>query len=542
MASHQTDSKTTQESRGLGYELPWLVPGLLAGICIFYFYVSSHSYPSFGAGLYLHIAERISENGYVLPETIPGYTAEGVPFAYPPFMFYVSAVLLDVTGLDPFTIAQYLPGLVSIAYLIPLYFFTRDLLGSRPQASLATLLVAVSPPVLQWHISAGGIVRAPALLFSLVGIYAGLQLFREADTRWLVPALVAFTLTILTHPMYTIFFVMSYLLLYVRFDRSFDGLLRGLFVGLGAVLLTTPWWSSVLIAHGSTVFTSAAGTHGGIGNTIPTLERLVEQQFNESPLLSIWHLTAVVGCIWLLLKREYFLPAWLLLIAVTIEEARFVFLIAAFVSARFVFVGLIPWLRREPFRILDREAVVTFSVALLVTVSLSGGALYATGGMNAHAGSPSLPQFVNDGDVEAMEWTKKNTEPSAEFVVLGDAAEWFPQQTDRTMVVAPWGVEWKGHQQYSTQLRQFRQLSRCHSSNCLTVRLMQMDVHPDYVYIPKGTYTVRGMQREQPKEMMSRMMTSSQYHLAFENEEVAIFKLADGWHPSRSGTMGPIPM
>ncbi|WP_266080438.1 hypothetical protein [Haladaptatus caseinilyticus] len=542
MASHQTDSKTTQESRGLEYELPWLVPALLAGTCIFYFYVSSHSYPSFGAGLYFHIAEHISENGYALPKTIPGYTAEGVPFAYPPLMFYVTAALLDLTGLDPFTIAQYLPGLVSIAYLIPLYFFARDLFGSRPQASLATLIVAVSPPILQWHISAGGIVRAPALLFSLIGIYAGLHLFRDDDARWMIPALIAFTLTILTHPMYTIFFVLSYLLLYLQFDRSVEGLLRGFFVGVGGILLTTPWWGSVLAAHGTMVFSAAAGTHGGIGNAIPMLERFVEQQISESPLVSMWHIAAIVGCFWLILKREYLLPTWLFVTVATIEEARFVFLIAALVSARFVFSGLVPWLHRTSFIMFGREEIVTFSVVVLVTVSLSGGALYATGGLNAHAGSPSLPQFVNEGDVKAMAWAESNTDTSAEFVVLGDAAEWFPQQTDRTMLVGPWGVEWKGHQQYREQLRQFRRLSRCHSSNCLTVRLMQFGVHPDYVYIPKGVYTIRGMQRHQPDRMIPTMMRSPQYQLAFENEEVAIFRLTDGWHPPRSGTTEPIPV
>ncbi len=542
MASHQTDSKTTQEPRGLEYELPWLVPALLAGVCILYFYVSAHSYPSFGAGLYFHIAEHISENGYALPETIPGYTAEGVPFAYPPLMFYVVAVLMDGTGLNPFTIARFLPGLVSIAYLVPLYFFGRDLFGSRPQASLATVIVAGSPPVLQWHISAGGIVRAPALLFSLVGIYAGLHLFRERDTRWLVPGLVTFTLTILTHPMYTVFFVVSYLLLYLRFDRSLDGLLRGLFVGLGGVLLTTPWWSTVLVAHDASVFAAAAGTHGGIGSAVSTLERLIARQFTESPILSMWHLLPIVGCVWLVLKREYFLPAWLLVTATAIEEARFVFLIAALVSARFVFEGIIPLLQRGTSWTPGREQLVTVSVVLLVTVSLSGGALYATGGMNAHAGSPSLPQFVDDGDVEAMAWAESNTEPSAQFVVLGDAAEWFPQQTDRTILIGPWGVEWKGHQQYREQLSQFRRLSRCHSSNCLTTRLMQFNTHPEYVYVPKDSYTVRGMQHHQSNGMIPTMLSSPQYRLAFENEGVAVFKMTDGWHPPRSGTTGPLPV
>jgi hypothetical protein len=542
MASHQTDSKTTQEPHGLGHELSWLLPALLAGIFILYFYLGSHSYPSFGAGLYFQIAERIGENGYALPKTIPGYTADGVPFAYPPLMFYVLAVILDVTNLGSFTIARFLPGLVTIAYLVPLYFFVRDLSGSRPQASLATLIVAVSPQILQWHISAGGIVRAPAMLFALTGIYSGLRLFREHDVQWLVSSLIAFSLTILTHPMYTVFFVMSFLLLYVRFDRSLRGFLYGSFVGVGGIVLTAPWWGVVLTMHGSTVFAAAAGTHGGIGGVIPTMKGLLERQLNEPPFLSIWYLIPAVGCLWLVLKREFFLPAWLFVVVAAMGEPRFVFLIGALVSARFVFDGIARWLKDGVLVTLNREEAVTFSVVLLVTIGLSGGTLYAMGGLNAHAGSPSLPQFVDDGDVEAMAWAESNTSPSAEFVVLGDAAEWFPQQTDRTILVGPWGVEWKGHSQYRSQLRRFRQLSRCHSSYCLTGQLMQSRVHPDYVYVPKGTYTIRGMQRSQPSRMMMTMLSSSQYRLVFENEGGAIFEVADGWHPATPGPTKPLPM
>ncbi|WP_223302220.1 glycosyltransferase family 39 protein [Haladaptatus sp. R4] len=505
-----------------------------------YFYIGTHPYGSFGAGLYFHIAEQIQTNGYVLPKTIPNYTPAGVPFAYPPLMFYVVALLQNVTHLDAFTIARFLPGLVSVAYLVPLYFLARDLFGSRPQAALATLIVAVSPPVLQWHISSGGIVRAPAMLFSLVGIYAGLHLFRDGDERWLAPALIAFTLTVLTHPMYTIFFVISFLLLYARFDRSLRGMGYGLIVGLGGLVLTAPWWLSVIAMHGSSVFSGAAGTHGGLGGAVPALYALLRQQIHEPPFLSAWHLLPVVGCLWLVWRKEYFLPAWLVVIMATMDEARFVFLIGALISARFIFEGILRWIRKSAS--VGRNEIVTFSVVLLATIGLSGGMLYATGGLNAHAGSPSLPGFVDNNDVEAMSWASTNTDPSAQFVVLGDAAEWFPQQTHRTIAVGPWGVEWKGHQQYRYQLHHFRTLSRSHTAAALTSKLMRMDVHPQYVYVPKGAYTIRGMRHTQPSMMLSTMQSSPQYHLVFENDGVAVFEMADGWYPSGPGPSGPMPV
>lgn len=539
MAREQTHTTTQdQERAGAVGEFIWLAPALLAGVCILYFYLESHPYPAFGAGLYFRIADQISNHGYALPSRIPGYTAEGVPFAYPPLMFYVLAAIQDLTGLDAITIARFLPGIVSVAYLVPLYYLARDLLGSRPQATLSAFIVAVSPPVLQWHISAGGIVRAPALLFSLTGIYAGLRLFRNRERGWFFVAVGAFTLTILTHPVYTVFFVVSFLLLYVRFDRSFDGLAWGAGVAAGGLLVTAPWWTQVVTMHGPAVFTAAAGTHGGIGSGIPTIEHLIERRIGQTPLLSIWQVIPTIGCFYLVARRQYFLPAWLLAAVLTVGKARFVFLVGAMVSAAFVMDGVLPRLKREA-AVLDREEVATVTVVLVVLLGVSSGALYAASGVNAHAGSPSLPQFVDEGEVEAMQWAEENTAASADFVVLGDAAEWFPQQTDRTMLVGPWGVEWKGHEAYRSQLTQFRHLSLCRSANCLSAELERTGVHPDYVFVPKGQYTVRGMQKHQTATMTTTMLFSPGYQLAFENSDVAVFRVADGWVTDSSSSSVP---
>jgi hypothetical protein len=185
--------------------------------------------------------------------------------------------------------------------------------------------------------------------------------------------------------------------------------------------------------------------------------------------------------------------------------------------------------------------MATFSVFLVATLGVSGGALYATSHTNAHAGSPSLPQFVDGGDVAAMEWVAENTDSSAEFVVQGDAAEWFPQQTGRTILVGPWGVEWRGSEAYRDQLRQFRHLSECHTAWCLTAELQRASVHPDYVYVPKGGYTVRGMHRSQGASMTESMLVSSQYRLAFENSDVAVFRVAEGWRTTGPPATGPFP-
>ncbi|WP_205427718.1 glycosyltransferase family 39 protein [Halorussus sp. MSC15.2] len=539
MTEQNLAQKTTVRTQKYKRELLWLAPALLAAAVLFTVYLRSHPYPSFGAGLYLLIAERISEMGYALPKTIPYYTEGGVPFAYPPLMFYAVAAIRDLTGLDPITITRVLPGLVTMLYLVPLYLLARDLLGSRPEAALTSLVVAVSPPVLQWHISAGGIVRAPGFLFALSGIYAGLRLYRDRDQRWVVPSLALFTLTVLTHPLYTAFFALSYFLLFLAFDRTLWGLVRGAVVGGGGLLLAAPWWIQVMSYHGVDVFTSAAGTHGGIGGGLQSLQALVQFNVHGALVGQMWAVVPLFGIAYLLKERRYFLPVWFVTVMLAFGKPRLSVTVGAFIIAVFLLEGVGPWLKRETPLPVGRREVVTAAVVLIATVGLAGGAMYATSDVDAHAGSPSLPQFITHDDVEAMEWVETNTDPSATFVVQGDAAEWFPQQTHRTMLVGPWGVEWKGHEPYNRQLNLFRDISSCNSAHCMSQTLSAAGVSPDYIYLPKGTFTVRGMQYQRTSKLAMSMHLSPKYRTVFENDGVIVFEVMDGERgESQTGT-GP---
>ncbi|MFC7078764.1 ArnT family glycosyltransferase [Halorussus caseinilyticus] len=531
MTEQNLAQNSTVHEQGYKREFLWLAPALLASVLIFYFYLRSHPYPSFGAGLYLLIAERISEAGYALPKTIPHYTEGGVPFSYPPLMFYAVAVIRDLTGLDPIAVSRFLPGVVTILYLVPLYLLARDLLDSRPQAALTSLVVAVSPPIIQWHVSAGGIVRAPAFLFALSGIYAGLRLYRDRDQRWVVPSLALFTLTVLTHPVYTVFFALSYFLLFLEFDRTLWGLTRGAVVGFGGILLAAPWWTQVMAMHGVDVFTAAAGTHGGIGGGIPSVSALLHVKLRSLFVGTVWSLVPVLGTAYLLKERRFFLPVWFVAVTVAIGKARFSMLVGAFIIAVFLLEAVGAWLKREsPFGVGRRE-IVTASLVVIATVGLASGAMYATSDVDAHAGSPSLPQFITHDDVQAMEWAEKNTKPSATFVVQGDAAEWFPQQTHRTMLVGPWGVEWKGHQPYNRQLNLFRDISSCNSAHCMSQTLSKAGVNPNYVYLPKGKFTVRGMQYQRTSQLAMSMHLSPKYRTVYENDGVIVFEVMGGKGP-----------
>lgn len=504
----------------------WLSLAALAGLSVYAVYLATHPYPAYGAGLYFTIAETISQHSYRLPASIPGYTEQGVPFAYPPLGFYVAAVVSDLTGLGPLEYSRLVPGLFMTASLVPYYFTAKELLGSPRKAGVSTMLLAGTPAVLQWHISAGGMIRGLGFLLAITGVYVGVRLFRTGSWKWLVPGAVLFGLTVLTHPTYTVFFGLSYLLLYAFYSRSIAGLVHGAAVAGGGILLASPWWIHIASVHGPDIFTAAAGTHGGLTGGFERV--LVEFVYPVNlDAQAPFFLAAYAGTGYALLRGRYFLPSWLFAGGFVLGKPRFLFVAGSMLIAVVVFEVAVPNVRARALASQlgrNRRRVAELGVVTLVLLAAGGaGTAFAAGALDTHNGDPSQPAFIDEHDAEAMAWVASNTDRSATFVVLGDAAEWFPLLTDRTILVGPWGVEWTSAERYESELGQYKRISACDRAHCVTGELATSDLKPAYVYVPKDHYTVRGMSAQQDDEMRRSMVTDERYNLVFENEGVMIF-------------------
>ncbi|WP_435319191.1 ArnT family glycosyltransferase [Haloarchaeobius sp. TZWSO28] len=519
-----TSRIATRLATGQFDERLWLGLALTAGLLVYGSYLLTHQYPAYGAGLYVQIADTISAHGYGLPPTVPGYTAEGVPLAYPPLMFYVVAAVRDLTGVDAFLLSRLLPGLVVLATVVPYFYVAQEFLGTPRRAAFASLVFAVAPPVLQWHLSAGGINRAPAFFFVVTGLFAGLRLFRHGDRRWLVPGLVLFALTILTHPLYAVCFGLNYLVLYAAFDRSPMGLVSGAVVAVGGVLVTAPWWLTVASHHGFDVFFGAAGTHSGLGGGTGRLYDEFVQPIVVADAVTPFFVVTYAAGLYALWKRRFLVPVWLFVSAWVLGKTRFQFLAGGILVAQFVFAVVPALVARFDAGTAPgwRRTASVLTVALLSLSAVGVGVAYAGGMVDSHHGDPSQPAFVDSHDVEAMQWAEANTAPSADFVVLGDAAEWFPQQTGRSILIGPWGVEWTTPARYEHQLNTFRDSSTCDDAACLTRFLESGSQSPEYVYVPKDEYTVRGMHHQQSPSMRDSLVESDRYTIVYENEGVVV--------------------
>ncbi|WP_227378609.1 hypothetical protein [Haladaptatus halobius] len=518
-------------------EYLWLTPALFIAGLTYSSYLATHQNPAFGGGLFLSMAEQIANQGYRFPRVVPQYTANGVPFAYPPLMFYCLAVLYDVFSVDLFVLTRYLPGLVTIASLIPFYLLSKELLRSPQRAGMASFVFAVTPAFVRWHFSAGGIVRAPAFLFSLAGVYTALRLFKTMSWRWVVPTAVWFTLTALTHPEYTVFLGLSIAVFTVTYARTARGFAYAAIVGICGIVLTVPWWGRIISIYSFENLVSASSTHGGLGGGLGVVVELFlgnpQSTATVSPspqlygviLLSLWYAIPIAGVAYLLAERRGFLPIWLLLVGAITGETRFIFVIGSLVTTIFVLDGAVPWITRLIEPVMTRQHTL---IAVLLALSVFGAnisTLYVSGAINEYEGSNSMPSFIDEHDHSAMQWTQRNVDQSAEFIVIGDAAEWFPYIANRTNLVGPWGVEWESSPvTYEWQYTAYQRISTTTTVEELNRNIALTATTPDYIYVPKGKYTVYGRKYNQRQSFISELQRSGEYRAVYQNREVIIFK------------------
>ncbi len=512
----------------------WLIVALCVGTAVYLSYLSTHSHPAYEGGLYLQIAEEIRTGGYALPERIPYYLDGGIPFAYPPLVFYCIAAVVDLTGVDPVWLELYVPGVVSVCYLIPYYYVAKELLGRSKLAGIATIFFAVTPQVLRWHISAGGIVRSVAVLFTMVGLYAGIKLFREMDRRWVLPAALLFTLTLLSHPVYTVFFAGSYLLLYAYYDRSVRGLLVGALIPLTALIGASPWLLQIAQTHGLEIFMTASGTHTGLFGGFERLRSKLIYPLWGSTIIVPFFVTAFAGGIYAIGKRRYFLPLWMVLSAYVIGKQRFTFVAGSMLAAIIIVEVIAPSIAEIdlelPIPVLTSpqrlfSAVFAFCV---VAGAISTGVAFAGSELNTnYHDSATQPQTVDEQDLVASKWIANNTERNETFVVMSDAAEWIPYYAERTVVLSPWGAEWTTTGGYYTEYELFRDLASCRDLDCVTVLLNTADRHPDYLYVSREAYTVHGNEHSGRTQLVGELRTADTYEQVYTNPGVAIFKRTD---------------
>lgn len=427
-------------------------------------------------GLYALMAEGILAENFALPATIPHYGPGGMPFAYPPFAFYVMALATGPFGIDPLLYLRFAPPLFLLASLVAMFLFVHRLTASKLEAWWATALFALAPAVADMHANGAGVCRALALLLMFAALRALAGTLARPTVAGIVLCAGLSGLTALTHAKYATFLVVTSAILALRHS---GGMRRLAVIGAGAAVTLLPWILAVLHIHGAGVFTRALATHDTLGFVDYMTDPRALAELLASVFLSQASPLAVgSGAVGIALHLAT--GAWLPLLwfvatvaAMGVTGARFVAIVGAILGA-----SVIRQLT-ESFGAASAPAVSRrwmFLVALFVPAYLYAFASF-------RAATPTYPRDF----VDAAKWVGIHAPLEARVFVATEAwheTEMFTYFARRTPVASPFGAEWTGR--FQSEFTQMVNTAACvqrQSYSCLADYFRTHDMAVDLLVV-----------------------------------------------------------
>ncbi|MFB6093372.1 MAG: glycosyltransferase family 39 protein [Halanaeroarchaeum sp.] len=463
----------------------WLALGILGAVVVAGSYVIYHPHPANYGGLFLDVIESISRD-FRYPDRVPNYTNGGIPWAYPPLIFYLDAVALRILPVSGMDMARVMPAAVWTVSIVPYFALARTMLDDERAAGIAAFIYAVTPAAYEWIITGGGVIRAPALVLALSALYSGVRLFRDGGRRWLVTSTVLFGLTLLSHPVMAFGVGISHLYFFVAYSRSPAGLLRGVVVAAGGLVVTSPWLLAVISNHGLDPFVSVLGTAGG-GYGVNAISPDIWDPFGR--FLALYYVFAVLGAALQSARRDFVVVGWVPVLLLSLTHLVLWFVPAAMLAAVFV-VDFVDLLGDElsPGGLPTRRQVEGVVVLSLLVYGLVSGGIYAAGFPAMDRATP-MRGTMDDGDVQAMHWIERETSPDATVAVVGREGEWLPYLTNRTSTFAWWGLEWGDPDRRLALKRLYSRSLDCQQAACFARVLSDSNRRIDYLYVSRDRVT-----------------------------------------------------
>ncbi|HVN15022.1 MAG TPA: glycosyltransferase family 39 protein [Anaerolineales bacterium] len=481
------------------------------------------SFPLNDGGLFYAMIRDLQTNHYFLP-AFTSYNLAHIPFAYPPLGFYIAAILSHVWSL--LDILRLLPAIFSALAIPVFYLIAKELIPNKQIAALAALIFALTPRVYEWHIMGGGITRSVGFLFSLLTIYFTIRLYATHQIRFIFWTSICGALTILSHPEAIPQTVLASALLYIFRDRSRKGLLFSLGVASGVIVLSMPWWLTVLQQHGIAPFIAVLQA---AGQDSPSLfERsffALQFNFTGEPFLPLIGMLALFGTFYSFSKREFFLPVWMLVSYLVeprggaLDMMLPLTMLAAQSMGAIIFLGVTNSKSGEGLeQALKTKTSKAISLFLIIYLLVAGYAvefrIYTQASLNAQ-------------DVGAMKWAQANTLPNSRFILvtgqqplLDPTSDWFPALSERQNVAATFGYEWTNDVSFRQRLSNYTSLQDCANQNadCIETWEKQTGLTFDYIYIRTTTQN-----NLLSPALANNLQDSANYQLVYQNASVMIF-------------------
>lgn len=489
------------------------------------------NFPLNDGGLFYAMIEDLKSAGYGLP-AYATYNGGAIPFAYPPFAFYVTGLISDFTNIPLLGILRLLPAFVSSLCILAFYLLARQITASNTQTILSTLAFALLPRTFDWLIMGGGVTRSFGLLFALLTMTFVFRLFTSHSGRTFWACILLGALVVLAHPEATVHTAITCLVFFLWKGRSRWSLGVSFGIAASILVLTSPWWGLIIFRHSLDPF--LASINAARQNSFNPLVGLVvffRFLFADEPYLTILSSIGAIGFFASLARRQTLLPAWLLILHLVEPRGGTLYMMIPLA----LLIGyaleniLLPALRPKGDNPTPANARYAFESIMHVKSSryfLIFLFIYSV--ISAYTTSFNIKNdlSIKLQDQQAFTWVREHTPQHANFILitgqnpLRDAwSEWFPVVAKRKSLATVFGYEWVNDGKFADRINAYKDLQACKSRDalCLDEWTRKYGETIDYVYIKQPS-------ESGPFVLNIYLDQNPSYKIVFQNEQTAIYQ------------------
>ncbi len=514
-----------------------LAIALCVGAAVRILPLQSSNFPLMDGGMFFAMVRDLQASHFELP-AFTSYNGMKIPFAYPPLALYLSAAIQSLFQWPLEEILRWLPFTISMLTIVAFYAFARVILHSEWTVLSATLICALLPEPIHWMLMGGGLTRSVGFLLAILSLRSIYLMYASGRKKDLIWAAIFSSGVVLSHPQMSWFVAYSAALMLLFLGRNIRSIVNSLIVGIGVIVVTSPWWILVLSRHGLAPY-MASTNHGW--SIAGGLGWLLLSGGTGEPFVPILAFVAILGVLICLFRREFWLPAW--------------------VFATFALDGWVPTTTGAvPLALLGGMGAINVLWPVLVGVEavdstddvnaagslrrkkIAGWAMLILGiyaFLSCLGASTYTLSFLSEDERAAMRWVSQNTPASSNFLVVTSelwsvdrSSEWLPTLAKRHSIGTVQGTEWLPGGEFAGRVSQNRQLILCAQEgvSCLDRWLQRSPGAATHIYVVKRRampYSAKSFESGRPEDCCSFLRGSisanPNYSIIYDNPGASIY-------------------
>lgn len=477
-------------------------------------------FPVNDGGMFYTMIMDVQANHFWLPFNT-SYNSLNIPFAYPPLAFYVGAVASYFFQVSLEEVIRWLPGIVNILCLVAFYFLAKEILIEPLVSGVSTFVYAMIPHMYEWPSMGGGLTRSFGMLFMMLTVLYAYRLFKNENQRDFLATVIFGSLTVLSHPESIVYTLGVCVCAWYGQSRTFKGFLYGVYIAIGVLLITLPWYGTIIYRHGIDVLLSAVQT--GKHSLWSPLILMNMDGITSETYLDLLGVVCVLGIAVLVIRKEYFIPLMLIVIyLVGPRSAHTIGNIALALSGGFFITEVV-----LPSIGNSRRGFVIFLIIILPYLFIN----------SAYQGYMIAKNHVGLSDRSAMQWVSQYAPVGSQFLILtgntdamcDSVSEWFPSLAKQSSLTTVQGREWLLGEKFQEFVDKRAEIQQCISEDleCINQRLGYFAKNIDYIYISNTPTMFRcvpnGVSQATPN-VVKHLKLSSDYSLVYNLDGIFIFK------------------